>query len=149
AGPITGIKVDKKAPAITITTPTSVVYMLNQSVTADYVCTDGGSGLATCTGPVGDGAAVDTTSVGVTPFTVNATDNVGNTASQSVSYTVAYNICLLYDPNQPRRGIIIQIPLQLCDITGANVSSPGIAVKAVSLDGTPIQPPGNAFRYNP
>lgn len=94
AGPITGIKVDKNALTITITTPTNASYLLNQAVTASYTCTDGGSGVPTggCTGPMASGSALDTGSVGTRSFTVKATDNVGNTASQTVTYTVNYTV---------------------------------------------------------
>jgi hypothetical protein len=83
--------VDKTAPVISLATPeASAVYGLGEKVTADYGCSDepGGSGLATCTGTVADGAGVDTSSVGEKTFTVEAADNAGNKASKRVSYTV-------------------------------------------------------------
>ena len=78
AGPISGNKVDKKAPSITISAPTNTVYLFGQSVAASYTCADGGSGLALCAGPMTNGANMNTASVGTNTFTVNATDNVGN-----------------------------------------------------------------------
>jgi Bacterial Ig-like domain (group 3) len=83
--------VDRTAPVISVTTPAAgAVYGLGESVTADYECQDepGGSGLAGCTGPTADGAAVDTSSVGEKTFRVEATDSAGNTASKSLTYTV-------------------------------------------------------------
>jgi hypothetical protein len=83
--------VDMTAPVISVSTPSAgAVYGLGETVTADFACQDepGGSGLATCTGTSADGAAVDTSSVGEQTFTVEATDNVGNTASKSVAYSV-------------------------------------------------------------
>lgn len=85
------INVDRTAPTIAITAPTTTTYTLNQAVTADYTCSDGGSGVATCAGPVASGGQIDTASLGAKTFTVNATDNAGNTASQSISYTVVAN----------------------------------------------------------
>ena len=38
-----------------------------------------------------DGAAIDTASVGVKSFTVQATDNAGNPTSATVSYSVVYS----------------------------------------------------------
>jgi hypothetical protein len=83
--------VDTTAPGIVVTTPGSgAVYGLGEHVAAGYACTDepGGSGVATCAGTVANGAAIDTSSVGQKTFRVDATDNAGNSASKSVTYTV-------------------------------------------------------------
>jgi hypothetical protein len=83
--------VDVTAPEITLATPSQgATYDLGQQVAASYSCADetGGSGLASCAGTVANGAAVDTSSVGAKSFTVNATDNAGNSASKTVTYTV-------------------------------------------------------------
>ncbi|NIO45721.1 MAG: hypothetical protein GTN77_02740, partial [Planctomycetales bacterium] len=49
---------DTTPPSITISAPTVTTYALNQVVLADYSCSDesGGSGLATCAGPVASGS---------------------------------------------------------------------------------------------
>jgi hypothetical protein len=58
-------------------------------VTADFDCADeGGSGLASCVGPVADGAAIDTSTTGEHRFTVTATDGEGNDAATTHTYTV-------------------------------------------------------------
>ena len=90
AGPIGGNKVDKKVPAITINSPAAGgTYQLNALVGASYACMDGGSGLASCSGTVANGSPIDTSSTGTKTFTVNATDNVGNSPSPvNVSYNV-------------------------------------------------------------
>jgi hypothetical protein len=83
--------VDVTAPQIALTTPSQgAEYDLGQQVAASYSCSDedGGSGLASCTGTVANGDAIDTSSVGQKSFTVNATDNAGNPASKTVTYTV-------------------------------------------------------------
>jgi hypothetical protein len=80
---------DTTKPQITITTPPQgATYTLNQSVAASYECTDADSGVASCQGPVADGANIDTSSTGTKTFTVNAKDNAGNTNSVSHTYTV-------------------------------------------------------------
>jgi Ca2+-binding RTX toxin-like protein len=63
---------------------------VDQVVPADYECEDepGGSGLASCVGPVADGALIDTSTVGPVAFTVTATDNAGNEAEVTHTYTV-------------------------------------------------------------
>lgn len=137
AGPISGIKVDKKAPSISITTPTTRTYLLHQAVPAAYACTDGGSGVATCAGPVVSGATIDTASVGTKSFTVAATDAVSNTASQAIPYRVAYSI----HPVAVVTGTgTVLTALQLRDAQQANVSSPSILVRATSIDGHRVTP---------
>lgn len=89
---VTYTVVDTAGPAIAVTTPApGAVYGLGQVVAADYSCSDeaGGSGLATCTGTVPNGASIDTSSVGQKSFKVDATDNAGNASSKTVTYTVA------------------------------------------------------------
>jgi len=88
AGPIGGNRVDKRSPDVTISVPTNAAYAFGQLLTAGYTCTDGASGIASCTGPVASGAYIDTSSLGPKTFTVNARDNVGNASSLSVEYTV-------------------------------------------------------------
>ena len=135
AGPISNNKVDKKGPTITITTPTSAVYLLNQSVAANFTCQDGGSGVATCNGPVPNGNNIDTASAGAKTFTVSATDNVANAATpQSVSYMVGFAVSVLYDQTKAvKSGSTIPIKLQVVDALGHNVSSATFVVHAVSL----------------
>jgi hypothetical protein len=87
AGPITGLKVDRLGPSITITAPTGT-YTTGQAVTAAYACTDGGSGVATCSGLPSSGSAIDTSVAGTKSFTVDATDAAGNHTQRVASYTV-------------------------------------------------------------
>jgi arylsulfatase A-like enzyme len=80
---------DTTKPQITITTPPQgATYTLGQSVAASYSCTDADSGVDSCQGPVSDGANIDTSSADTKTFTVNATDNSGNTNTVSHTYTV-------------------------------------------------------------
>jgi hypothetical protein len=155
-GPIGGNMVDKKAPSIAITTPSATPYIINEVVAAAYSCADGGSGVATCAGPVASGSPIDTASVGTKTFTVNATDNVANASAQSVSYGVTYKICLQYDPDKPTSGRAQNISLQLCDVNNVNLSVASIQVTATAVDGSPAKAkplgslnPGNVFLYGP
>jgi hypothetical protein len=94
ASPLT-VKLDKSAPTIAITSPTSgAEYSLNQAVTASYTCTDTLSGIAAagCTGSVSSGTNLDTASVGTKTFAVTAVDAAGNTATQSLTYTVSCHV---------------------------------------------------------
>jgi hypothetical protein len=93
AGPISGNMVDKKVPSISILAPiTDGIYTLNQAIAASYNCNDGGSGVATCVGPVVNGANFDTSTVGTKSFEVTTTDYAGNIKSQSLTYEVGTTI---------------------------------------------------------
>jgi hypothetical protein len=83
--------VDRTAPAIAIGSPTDGEQLTaGQQIAAAYSCADepGGSGLATCAGPVPVGAPLDTATTGTKTFTVTATDRAGNAASLTRTYTV-------------------------------------------------------------
>lgn len=137
------LMIDQTSPGISIASPTTTSYLLNQVVTASYSCADSGSGVATCTGSVANGATLDTSTVGPHSFTVQATDQAGNAASQSVTYRVNYNICLLYDQTKAvQSGATIPIKLQLCDGNGTNVSASSLVVTAVSVTQISTQAPG-------
>ena len=136
AGPIAGNMVDKKAPTITLTAPVAGSYTVGQVVNASFTCVDGGSGPASCTGSTANGSAIPTTP-GTHTFTVNATDNVGNSSSAQVTYTVGYRICLQYNPNQAKNiGSAYPIEVRLCDAAGNNLSSASISLQATTVDGT-------------
>ena len=90
AGPIAGNMVDKQPPTITISSPAAnATYQLNASVVASYVCSDGGSGVASCQGPVANAGPFDTSSTGAKTFTVTSIDNVGNPSTLTATYNVA------------------------------------------------------------
>lgn len=136
AGPVGDNMVDKKPPSINVSSPAAGgSYLLNQAVNASYSCADGGSGVATCSGKMASGSPIDMASVGSKTFTVNATDKVGNVAvPQSVSYSVAYAVCLLYDPTRAAQsGSTIPLKIQLCDGNNADASISTVVVHGVSL----------------
>jgi CSLREA domain-containing protein len=139
---VTGLKVDKRGPAIAITAPSGTVTR-GAVVAADFECTDGGAGIAAtagCVGTVADGASVDTSSDGTHTFTVTAKDAVGNTTTASSTYTVAappFNVCLLYNASKPAKpGSTFPVKLQMCNAAGQNVSSAAIVLVGQSVNGT-------------
>jgi X-Pro dipeptidyl-peptidase len=75
-------RIDRRAPGIVLTHPATTTFARGAVVPLTHACTDGGSGIATCSGP----STLDTSHSGT--VTVRATDKVGNAASQSWSYTV-------------------------------------------------------------
>lgn len=87
---ITGINIDKTDPTITIASPANgAVYNRNQVVTANFICGDALSGVATCSGELANGQRLDTSKkVNNGKFTVNAVDKAGNSTKVTVSYSV-------------------------------------------------------------
>lgn len=83
------IKRDTTPPKATIVTPASgATYTQNQVVKASYSCTDSTAGVAACTGTVANGATIDTSTTGTKNFSVQSSDQAGNAANTSISYTV-------------------------------------------------------------
>jgi len=133
-GQETSLLRDTLPPVIRIASPRAETYLLNYPVVAQYDCVDEVSGVVSCTGTVARGSSVDTASVGSKMFEVVARDAAGNTSTQTVSYQVSYNLCLLYDPTKSvKAGATMPLKFQLCDAAGNNVSSAQIVVQAASL----------------
>jgi len=83
------VKIDKTLPVITITAPQANYNLLQrEQVAASYACSDALSGVKTLSGPVSNGANVDTSTLGDHNFIVSCTDNAGNTATLPRMYKV-------------------------------------------------------------
>lgn len=156
-----GWLVDRTPPTISIVAPADGArFLIGATATASYSCADSGSGIASCTGPLADGAAIDTYVPGGFNFTVDAADKADNTASRSHAYSVGYGVCNHQEFAARRVGSVVPMKLQACDASGANLSRPTLLVTAVSIqkvsDGaaSPVVDAGNAnpdlnFRYDP
>jgi hypothetical protein len=84
--------VDTADPEIVIDAPLEGgVFSQGQTVLARYACSDGG-GVATCAGTVANGAAINTSTLGSKTFTVQATDQAGNSTELTATYTVVPRI---------------------------------------------------------
>jgi hypothetical protein len=85
--------------------------------------------------PASAGVGTYDITVATVSFTSGAASNytiAKNTAIKGL--TVSYNACLLYDPTRAvKSGATYPIKLYLCDINGADVSSPGIFVSATGI----------------
>ena len=82
---------DQVAPSIRISTPQNGSrFTFGQAIAADYGCSDqtNASGVQSCSGPVANGARIDTGSLGRKLFTVNSSDNAGNAAAATTTYTI-------------------------------------------------------------
>ena len=157
-GSFTITVVDTTAPNIVITSPAGN-YTVGQTVNAAYSCSDL-VGVATCTGDVSNGSAVDTASVGTHTFTVNSSDAAGNLSSAVAHYDVNFSVCVLFDQAKANKsGSTVPIKVALCDGSGHNYSSAGITLTATGLTQVSsaasfdVQDAGNAnpdgnFRYD-
>jgi hypothetical protein len=88
---------------------------------------DSGSGIATTTGPTMQ-ADLTSNGVGTVTYTCTATDNAGNTASDTKSYRVVYAASAFLAPLQPgtnggHAGRAYPLKWQLTDANGGFVSS--------------------------
>ena len=80
---------DETPPLVTIVSPPDgAVLTEGEGMLAEYRCSDDpGSGMASCVGPVENGAVVPNT-LGSHVFTVTGTDNAGNVATATHRYVV-------------------------------------------------------------
>lgn len=131
------VKLDKTPPTVTVTSPANgAVFTQDQVVEASYSCTDAGSLVATCVGPVPSGHNVDTASVGSHSFTVTAMDGAGNT--HSVSNTYAVGSCgftgffapvdNLPSVNAVKAGSGVPVKFRLCGDQGLAIMAPGYPI---------------------
>ena len=72
-------------PVITVTSPVLPIYERGSTLVARYSC----EFATTCGGDIANGEALDTSTDGYHSFAVNATDDLGNTTSQVVTYAVS------------------------------------------------------------
>jgi hypothetical protein len=126
---------DTTAPIVAITTPADgALFTKDQVALADYACADepGGSGLASCVGPVASGAAIDTTTVGGHLFAVTGTDNAGNTGTLEHGYGVVFCVNPFAPPvddlpmlNRVNAGRAIPVKFSLCGDQGLAIFAAG------------------------
>jgi 6-phosphogluconolactonase (cycloisomerase 2 family) len=118
---------DAEPPSVDLRTPADgAQYEQGSDVTVDYSCADTGtSGLASCTGDLDDGAALDTSTVGTFGFSVTARDGDGNKTTVKHSYTVTA------PPEPPESGFDFVGPIH----DGSVVKAGSVVPIAFSLGG--------------
>jgi hypothetical protein len=80
---------DLEGPAISIAQPLEgAQFKQGQQHIVDFSCTDNDSGVESCVGSVADGAALDTSKIGIHTFTVTAKDKAGTETTKSVQFMV-------------------------------------------------------------
>lgn len=86
---VSGINIDKSDPTITITSPDQgAEFLIAEEVVAVWGASDSLSGIASSTGAVESGLPIDTSTQGLSSFTVTATDLAGNTAMVTHDYAM-------------------------------------------------------------
>ena len=167
---VSGINIDKTPPTLTMPT-LSATYAFKAALTLTFGASDSLSGVdtiqATLNGTaVTSGSTVTLTKAGTNTFTLTTTDKAGNTATQSATFTVAYNFIGFLQPilNDGSRvfklGSTVPVKFQLTDATGAVVSTATGTVTVQQFSGSePVNDPidgvssggsnsGDFFRYD-
>jgi len=149
SGPVSGLKVDRLAPQVTITAPLDGSEVeIGSTLAAGFGCADDGSGVSSCLGSAADGSALDTSGPGEHSFTVTATDAVGHEASRTATYWVRYRWLGWQPPFAGRsRGAdeaerTIPIKFAVDAASGAELVD-GLQVAAVSCAGSAPVAPGD------
>jgi hypothetical protein len=133
----TTITLDRQAPVVTFTTPSQGArYDIGQTVPADYGCADGAP-VAACDGTVAKGTPIDTATAGEKTFTVVATDGLGNSRPQSVTYTVADDSAPTVTVASPKAQKYEVNTLQLASFTCED-NAPGVTCQATAANGDPL-----------
>jgi hypothetical protein len=166
AGPISGIKVDKKAPTFGACTGGPFTQGTG-SQPVSITATDGGSEVNTAASTLS--GQVDTNTIGAKTFTFEAKDNVGNTRTTSCSYDVDYKWDGFFQPvdnkdnsgnyilNKAKAGSVVPVKFSLGSDQGLNVLFSGfpqtasIPCTASSSDALEEYGTGNvsSFKYDP
>jgi hypothetical protein len=133
-GSSTTVPVDRTPPEIAARVPRAdAVYVLHQSVTASFACSDAGSGVASCDGSSASGQPVPTAAVGPSAFSVVAVDRAGNSQSVSIPYAVTYGVELAGGEQTVVKNGRLRLSLRLADAVGMNQSAASIPIRATAL----------------
>lgn len=138
---VSGINVDKTGPTLNPSVSPNPVKQ-NDSATASANASDELSGVASSSCD-----AVDTSAVGSKSVSCTATDNAGNSASASATYSVIYNFAGFFRPvdnpptlNVAKAGSAIPVKFSLSGYQGLNIFAAGYPKsQVVSCDaGAPV-----------
>lgn len=128
------VSIDATDPTIELEFPLedgADVALGTTGLTASYTCDDDRSGIVSCTGTQDTGEALDTSTVGLHTFTVNAVDAAGNTTQQSIDYRVVYTVSAaagrtdVDEPIEITSTAVLPVRVSLTDVDGQQV--PGLS----------------------
>ena len=134
---------DTTVPAIELVTPHDGSWTApGVPLVADFACADhGGSGLASCEGPVADGDEIVASGPGAHAFEVVASDGAGNTASASASYLAFSSASgsALGGTARPGAGLTLSLGMGFEPKVDAAIAASSVPVDCVT--GAPIGAP--------
>jgi hypothetical protein len=141
-------------PTVVITTPADdAVYLLNRHVLADYACDDN-SGISSCIGPVADGSEIDTSSIGLKSFTVDALATDSDTGTRTHTYRVVYPFRFIGSTNSApflmsrKAGATLAFRFKIGGDQGLDILSGRPTTRLVNCgSGAPLSAPANLRRY--
>jgi hypothetical protein len=135
--------VDNTAPVVTFTAPAAnAQYILGQTVLANWTATDDLSGIFSAAGTVPSGSPIDTGTVGTKTFIVTATDNAGNTVTNTITYYVRYVFGGILQPINPdgssifKLGSTVPVKFELRDANGNFVTNAVATISMAKMSGS-------------
>jgi lysophospholipase L1-like esterase len=154
ASSILTVSIDEVDPTVDLQFPVDGGEVgLGEELTVAFSCDDDRSGVASCTGTQDDGDELDTGTVGLQTFTIEATDGAGNTASTSVTYRVVYSVAAASDrtdvdgPITIRRNAVLPVRYAVTDVGGSVVPGLGPTLTLIAADGTRTE--AGTLAYDP
>jgi hypothetical protein len=157
---IGGISIDQEPPTITGVNVANGLYTLGSAPKPSCTASDSYSGVASCTVHVSGGLA---NGVGTFSYTATATDNAGNTTTQTGTYRVIYNVPMgqaffLQPINDTahmqtlntsifKGGSTIAAKFQLKDTAGNIVQANSLPTWELPVQGSPITAAVNEAAY--
>ena len=166
---VSNIHIDKTVPVLTMPSLAGS-YGLNSSLTLTFAASDALSGIATQSAtlngnPVSSGSTVVLTQLGTNTFTLTATDQAGNTVTETRQFSVNYTFGGFLSPLGGNRttfhlGSVIPVKFDLYDANGVAISTAIARLSLQQLNGSdPVGDPidatptsgadsGNQFRYS-
>jgi lysophospholipase L1-like esterase len=139
------VRIDATDPTIDLEFPLedgAEVVLGTEGLTVTYTCDDDRSGVVSCTGTQDSGDDLDTSTVGVHTFTVDAVDAAGNAAQESVDYRVVYALSAAadrVDVDEPIAIVptaVLPVRVSITDATGDQVTglSPALYLENAAGD---------------
>jgi hypothetical protein len=124
------VGIDTTPPRIAINSPINgSIYILKQNLIANWSVNDTTSGTAPAIATYANGSVISTTSVGTKIFSVNSSDNAGNTNKTNVTYYIRYKFGGFLQPIDTdghsifKKTSKIDIRFRLSDINAVNVAT--------------------------
>lgn len=142
--------IDTTPPVVSLASPRDgATYSQNEVVDAFYSCADpGGSGVASCAGPVAFAQPIDTSQVGSHTFTVTSTDATGNQSAETVTYTVHAPAPPVQAPVQPPAGNPASPAATIANVVAPVISgTPRVGRRLFAAPGTWSSSGPVSFRY--